>query len=36
MISTILSSYGLYNVLTRLGQMAEIPAIENFVQSFHA
>lgn len=33
MIGTILSSFGLYNVLTRLGHIAEIPAIENFIQS---
>lgn len=35
MIGTLLSSFGLYSILTRLGHMAEIPAIENFVQSFH-
>lgn len=33
MITAILSLFGLYNILTRLGQMAEIPAVEQFIQS---
>lgn len=33
MTSLAFSSFGLYNILTRLGQIAEIPALEQFIQS---
>lgn len=35
MISLAFSSYGLYNVLLRLGQIAPIAQIDDFIHSIH-